>query len=240
MTSAASPTGLNDYRVNRNTHYTYTITIKGVENIQVEVETKTENESGATGHVYIARESIYTFDSHYGQRVFAFDQASITSENVTWYVKTPLRARGYARGCQWCRDPERAGLQRSARLYTSGQYSHRNQKYDPDEVMDIIEFCDYIREQKERFIQNRTNDFRMEEDPELKRLYPDRPDIYTRYRIYATIFVDEFYYDKDPISGEVPYHLVEGVRQSAQPDDAHPLRYEVQSPTETVQRPAVS
>ena len=201
------PNGLNDYRVNRNTHYTYTITIKGVESIQVEVETKTENESGATGHVYIAKESIYTFDSHYGQRVFAFDQASITSENVTWYVKTPFGREGMPEVVNGAEIPNGLDYKwvsfRINDIEASGQYSHRNQKYDPDEVMDIIEFCDYIREQKERFIQNRTNDFRMEEDPELKRLYPDRPDIYTRYRIYATIFVDEFYYDKDPISGEV-------------------------------------
>ena len=69
--------------------------------------------------------------------------------------------------------------------------------------MDVIEFCSYIREQKTLFDNNRPNDFRLEEDPELKRQYPDRPDIYNRYRIYATIFVDEYYYDRDPISGEV-------------------------------------
>ena len=164
---------LNDYRVNRNTYYTYTITIKGVENIQVEVETKVENESGATGHVYIAKESIYTFDSHYGQRVFAFDQASITSENVTWYVKTPFGREGMPEVVNGAEIPNGLDykwvLFRINDIEASGQYSHRNQKYDPDEVMDIIEFCDYIREQKERFIQNRTNDFRMEEDPELKR-----------------------------------------------------------------------
>lgn len=198
---------LSDFGVKRNTHYTYTVTIKGVENIQVEVSTNVENESGATGHVYIAKESIYTFDAHYGQRVFAFDQESITSEDVTWYVKTPFGREGMPEVVNGAEIPNGLDYKwvtfRINEIEPSGQYSHRNRSYHPNEVMDVIEFCSYIREQKTLFDNNRPNDFRLEEDPELKRQYPDRPDIYNRYRIYATIFVDEYYYDKDPISGEV-------------------------------------
>ncbi len=100
-------TGLNNYDVCRNTHYTYTINIKGVRNIEVEVETdngaggwKTTNEvqSGAEGHVYLAQESIHTFDSHYGQRVFRFNADAIrrTAETdmLTWYVDTPFGRDG--------------------------------------------------------------------------------------------------------------------------------------------------
>lgn len=198
---------LSDFGVNRNTHYTYTVTIKGVENIQVEVSTNVENESGATGHVYIAKESIYTFDAHYGQRVFAFDQESITPEDVTWYVKTPFGREGMPEVINGAEIPNGLDYKwvtfRINEIEPSGRYSHRNRTYHPDEVMDVIEFCSYIREQKTLFENNRPNDFRMEEDPELKQQYPDRPDIYNRYRIYATIFVDEYYYDQDPISGEV-------------------------------------
>lgn len=198
---------LNDYRVNRNTHYTYTITLKGVENIQVEVETNVENESGATGHVYVARESIYTFDAHYGQRVFAFDQASITPDDVTWYVKTPFGREGMPEVVNGAEIPNGLDYKwvsfRINKLDASGSYSHNNQTYNPNEVMDIIEFCNYIREQKRLFDNHRTNAFRLEEDAELKQQYPNQPEIYNRYRIYATVFVDEFYYDRDPISGEV-------------------------------------
>ena len=38
----------DDFTINRNTHYTYTITIKGVNNIELEVTTGVENQSGAT------------------------------------------------------------------------------------------------------------------------------------------------------------------------------------------------
>lgn len=201
-------TDVNDYSIERNTHYTYTVTIKGVESIQVEVATKTEErESGATGQVYIARESVYTFDSHYGQRVFAFDQESITPETVTWYVSTPFGREGMPENVGGVEVPN--GLDYKWVKFRinqtdpiSGGYSHRNRTYDPDDVMDILEFCAYIKEQKMRFDANRPNDFKTEEDAELKRLYPSNPEIYTRHRIYVTIFVDEFYYDRDPISGE--------------------------------------
>lgn len=197
----------NDFRIKRNTQYTYTITIKGVKSIQVEVDTNVEQESGSTGHVYIAKESIHTFDAHYGQRVFAFDEESITPNDVTWYVKTPFGREGMPEVINGADIPNGLDYKWVSFMINnteaSGGYSHNNRKYNPEQVMDVIEFCAYIKAQKIRFDNNQQNDFRMEEDPELKQLYPDNPEIYRRYRIYATIFVDEFYYDKDPISGEV-------------------------------------
>lgn len=199
---------MDDYRVNRNTHYIYTVTIKGVENIQIEVSTNVENESGATGHVYIARESVYTFDAHYGQRVFVFDQENITPEDVTWYVKTPFGREGMPERVNGVEIPN--GLDYEWVRFrvnevdpATGQYSPRNRAYHPDEVMNVLEFCQYIREQKTRYDRGQTNDFLEEVDPELRQQYPDRPEIYRRHRIYVTIFVDEFYYDRDPITGEV-------------------------------------
>ncbi len=102
-----SYSGLNNYDVSRNTHYTYTINIKGVRNIEIEVETDNgadgwkatnENQSGAEGNVYIAQEAIYTFDAHYGQRVFRFNAEAIRrtaeSDMLTWYVDTPFGRDG--------------------------------------------------------------------------------------------------------------------------------------------------
>ena len=60
--------------------------------------------------------------------------------------------------------------------------------------MDVMEFCNYIREQKVRSDNGRTNAFRKEIDEELRQRYPDHPEIYTRYRIYATVFVDAVSY----------------------------------------------
>ena len=93
---------LNDYSIRRNTYYKYTITIKGINSIETEVRTSgshnpatvVESNPGASGSVSLAKESVYTFDCHYGQRVFCFDAASIDVANTFWYVKTPFGKEG--------------------------------------------------------------------------------------------------------------------------------------------------
>ncbi len=103
--------GLDNYDICRNTHYTYTINIKGVRQIEVEVATDAEEwketneaQSGNTGDVYLAQESIHTFDAHYGQRVFRFNADAIMrtaeADRLTWYVQTPFGRSGV---------PERVG-----------------------------------------------------------------------------------------------------------------------------------
>lgn len=97
---------LDNYAIRRNTHYTYTINICGVDKIEVEVaedvksgwDETNEQQSAAVGDVYIAQESIYTFDAHYGQRVFRFNAEAIKksaeADMLTWYVATPFGRDG--------------------------------------------------------------------------------------------------------------------------------------------------
>ncbi len=105
--------GLDNYDICRNTHYTYTINIKGVRQIEVEVEkdnsdggwkNTNESQSGNMGDVYLAQETIHTFDAHYGQRVFRFNAEAIKrtadADLLTWYVATPFGRAGV---------PERVG-----------------------------------------------------------------------------------------------------------------------------------
>lgn len=206
---------VDNYEIERNTRYVYNITIKGVDSIQAEVEKGEEREPAATGEVYIAKESIYTFDAHYGQRAFSFDEAFITPSTVTWYVKTPFGREGTPMiingvevpnglDYEWVHflvnepsDPDKA----------SSPYSHAQQSYSPD-AMNVIDFVAYIKDQKVRFDERKTtypddpsqwtvgNDFR----PEIDDAYS--ADKQTRYRIWATVFVDEYYYEENPISGE--------------------------------------
>lgn len=198
---------LDDYSVCRNTHYTYTVTIKGVKNIMVEVSKGEENESGATGNIYVAHEAICTFDAHYGQRVFAFDEASIVPDKMTWYVSTPFGREGMPDKVNGVEVPSGMDYKWVEFMLhdtpAEGQsYDHKNRWYHPEKTMDVMKFCDYIRQQKRLFDAKQPNAFRPEIDEKLKKQYPDNPEIYTRYRIYATVFVNEFYYDSDPISGE--------------------------------------
>lgn len=206
----------DDYDICRNSSYTYTITIKGVNNIQLEVETKTqENESGATGHVYVAKESIYTFDAHYGRAVFAFDEAHITDvEHLSWYVKTPFGREGSPNVIGGIEVPSGLDYQWVHFIINEHDehgYNHEHEWFNPDKAMDILDFSKYIKRQKNLYLIDKANgtldtpssDFRPEYDSEWAAKFPDEPELHTRYRIYVTIFVDEFYYTANPLTGDV-------------------------------------
>lgn len=255
-------TTLDNYSINRNTIYNYIITIKGVNEIETEVTTSNlsgvgpndpgfeENETGATGQVYIAKESIYTFDAHYGQRVFSFDAAYIDPDNVTWYVKTPFGKEGVPEKVGDTEVPAGMDYKWVHFLLNSveddGTYSHKNlpwpgdpydgKKFDyykdfygihEDLLMDVVEFTQFIKEEKRKFDKNRDDNpdndvepskFLKEYDDDWRVWYNEKNGIsisesdakaltgdeypWWRYRMYVTVFVDEFYYEVDPISGE--------------------------------------
>lgn len=257
---------MDNYSISRNTIYNYTITIKGVSEIETEVTTSNlsgvgpnhtdfkENETGATGQVYIAKESIYTFDAHYGQRVFSFDAAYIDPDNVTWYVKTPFGKEGVPEKVGDTEVPAGMDYKWVHFLLNSveadGTYSHKNlpwpgDPYDGDEeysyykdlynndaidedlLMDVVEFTRFIKEEKRKFERNHDDNpdnnveaskFLKEYDDDWRVWYNEKNGIsisesdakaltgdeypWWRYRMYVTVFVDEFYYEVDPISGE--------------------------------------
>lgn len=206
----------DNYDIERNTRYTYNITIKGVDRIQAEVEKGKEDEPAATGHVYIAKESIYTFDAHYGQRAFVFDEAFITPATVTWYVKTPFGREGTPEIIGGVEVPNGLDYDWVHFLVndhvdaddSTSSYSRVQKRYSPS-AMNVIDFVAYIKDQKRRFDARKKdypddpaqwtvgNDFRAETDTG----YTDTEQ-QTRYRIWVTAFVDEYYYEEDPISGE--------------------------------------
>lgn len=256
---------MDNYSISRNTIYNYTITIKGVSEIETEVTTSNlsgvgpnhtdfkENETGATGQVYIAKESIYTFDAHYGQRVFCFDAAYIDPDNVTWYVKTPFGKEGVPEKVGDTEVPAGMDYKWVHFLLNSvevdGTYSHKNlpwpgDPYDDEEysyykdlykndaidedlLMDVVEFTQFIKEEKRKFERNHDDNpdndveaskFLKEYDDDWRVWYNEKNGIsiseseakaltgdeypWWRYRMYVTAFVDEFYYEVDPISGE--------------------------------------
>ena len=244
---------INDYSIKRNTIYTYTVTIKGVSSIELEVTSSytdngdpadpgavKENEPGAEGMVYIAKESIFTFDAHYGQRVFAFDAAYIDPATVTWYVKTPFGKEGTpdkvgdtevpsGMDYKWVHFLVNDVSSSTKYTYTIGgssktgslaspPYSHNNMAYPGDgnaKLMDIVQFTKFIKEQKRAYDAGAENVFRREFDQTWFDWYnenhpgaevsdltknPDGP--WFRDRVYITVFIDEYYYDVNPITGD--------------------------------------
>lgn len=64
----------NDFFSKRNTKYTYNVTVRGVDNIIVEVEEKTEKQPGATGDVIFGDgNNVYNLDAHYETVLLTFD-----------------------------------------------------------------------------------------------------------------------------------------------------------------------
>ena len=199
-------TDRDDYNILRNTNYKYTITIKGVNNIELEVETSndnvsgiTENQPGASGHLYTAKETdTYTFDAHYGQRVYTLRAQDIDVENITWYVKTPMGRDGV---------PEKHPIS-GVETYEymdykwvefmlnpkddDNLYSEANQPYppladQPKVLMTVIDFVKLLKEQKTLW--EREQNYQ----PENKTNIFDKEG-----KINVTVFVNEYYYTENP------------------------------------------
>lgn len=197
----------NDFTIERNTHYTYNITIKGVNNIETEVTTGKENQSGATGNVYKSKEEIYTFDAHYGQRVFRIDADAVSDDIVTWYVKTPFSEGTPSEmgGTQIPNlDYKWVWFMLNSKEY-NGVYSANNQKYPGDDkkllaigednkLMDVVEFTRFVRDEKTKWL-NASDDAKATASAFRK----DNNGVYC---MYVTVFVDEYYYEEDPLNSE--------------------------------------
>ena len=186
----------DDYDLHRNTNYKYTIYVKGVNNISVEVETGEENQSGAMGHLYQAQEDIFTFDAHYGQRVYNFNANEIDLENMTWYVRTPFGRAGIplkdANGNLVYNDLDYKWVEFYPNDMIDGVYTDRNHHYPGQgaaQLMNVVQFLDKVREEYPKWKaykegRTATNESWWDANDDLK----------------VTIYVDEFYYDTNPMN----------------------------------------
>lgn len=87
---------LNDYRILRNSNYTYTVTVGGVDNIRVEAEAGgVENQPAAEGNV-VDSDFDFQADAHYEQRLVKLNLKSVvarmnqTGAGYSYTVNTPF------------------------------------------------------------------------------------------------------------------------------------------------------
>lgn len=87
-------TTVNNYDTERNTHYTYNVTITDINSIIVEVEDDKETRPGAEGDVVIAGGEVLELDSHFDRYLFYLYlkdlQDKTTDGRLTWAVSTPF------------------------------------------------------------------------------------------------------------------------------------------------------
>ena len=82
----------NDYNTLRNTFYTYNVTLRGVDNIVVEVTNDggqyPEPRPGYEGTVVFSREGMHQLDAHYDRELITLDRSQVP--NMGWGVQTPF------------------------------------------------------------------------------------------------------------------------------------------------------
>lgn len=233
-----------DFNTERNTSYTYTVTVNSVNNIRVEVETSkgavsdvVENQPGASGQISIAKEEIALCDCHYVSKTISFhltnffNNSDILKDNcivdeLTWAVKTPFgegetRTEGgvdITSGLDYQWVHFRLNKQDAAGKY----YTDRRRKYTPrtmmpsivwrsaeenkeddgtpglagfhnDGIMDVAQLCTFIKNEVHKYLDNPASsafDNLGSTDLSLP-------------KISLTVFVDEYYYEKHPITDEM-------------------------------------
>lgn len=232
---------IDNYNIERNTSYIYTVTVNSLDKIRLEVETSKngaefkEEQPGATGQVTIAKEEIALCDCHYESKTISFHLSNffkngkINRENcivdeLTWSVKTPF-GEGEPKivngvesvtglDYQWVhfrlnkRGDDGNYYSDKRRKYTDREFAasetwrdaQQNAEEDGanglpgfhnDGIMTVPYLCKYIKEQVKKYLDNpAVSDFdgSKSEDGGPK--------------ISLTVFVDEFYYDKNPVTSE--------------------------------------
>lgn len=233
-----------DFNTERNTSYTYTVTVNSVNNIRVEVETSkgavsdvVENQPGASGQISIAKEEIALCDCHYVSKTISFhltnffNNSDISKDNcivdeLTWAVKTPFgegepRTEGgvdITSGLDYQWVHFRLNKQDAAGKY----YTDKRRKYTPrtmvastvwrsaeenkeddgtpglagfhnDGIMDVAQLCTFIKNEVHKYLDNPVSsafDNLGSTDLSLP-------------KVSLTVFVDEYYYEKHPITDEM-------------------------------------
>jgi hypothetical protein len=192
---------------------------------------ETENQPGAYGDVTVAKEEIAICDCHYVSKTLNFhlknffkkgviDKAYDQSDSLTWSVKTPF-GEGEPRNeggiditdgldYKWVhfrlnKKDSNGVYQNSRRKYVDREFESLNTERTADDnlegdgvtpglagrhndgIMDVQQMVKYMKEQVTNYLDNpELSDFDSDTDP----------------KISVTVFVDEYYYDKNPLTDE--------------------------------------
>lgn len=83
---------INNYDTQRNTHYTYTVEITGIESMRVEVEDdRVEDRPGVEGDLIFSGEAVEEMDAHYGRTQFTLTRGAI-KQGLSWAIHTPFQS----------------------------------------------------------------------------------------------------------------------------------------------------
>jgi hypothetical protein len=190
-----------------------------------------ENQPGAYGDVTVAKEEIAICDCHYVSKTLNFhlknffERGNIAqeydiSDQLTWSIKTPFgegeprkeggiditdgldykwvhfRLNKKDSNNEYFTDMRRKYVDRKFESLTTWREADQNKEgdgtdglagYHNDGIMDVQALVKYMKEQVAKYLENpESSDFDSATDP----------------KISVTVFVDEYYYDKNPLTDE--------------------------------------
>lgn len=81
----------NDYHTHRNCHYKYTVKVKGIHDIEIEVDKDGQYDEERPGHEgdMIVSQNFFEFDCHYDRRLISISRQDLLSPDLAWGVSTP-------------------------------------------------------------------------------------------------------------------------------------------------------
>ncbi len=208
--------GIDDYNTLRGHAYTYKILVNNSGSIYAEVEHDQENQAAQEGFLILTDNEIVNADCHYVSHSISFTyNSTITADMFSWYVKTPF---GEGQPEKYT-DPDDAdailynpeGLDYlwvkyavnalEGDVYSDNRVSYPGDSaYDPSwkpsltdangdpvatpELMDVSQLIEYIFDQNRKKKAGESNDFD------------------TNSQIKVTAFIDEYYYETNPLTGK--------------------------------------
>ena len=210
---------LDNFKVFRNHTYTYNIYIRNLEDVRAEVEINydaagdethvlKEFEPGASGNVVVAKDSIIICDAHYSSHVLTFHAEYIDDDNITWNVLTPFNPEGASPytlpdgtellseiDCKWVEF-------RVNEKNSDGLYDNKRQLYHPNKTMDITELVKFLRLQKGLYNEDKAAGRNPESDNWANLFDKEKYPVTGAWnpKICVTAFVNEYYYETDPIT----------------------------------------
>lgn len=167
----------NDFFSERNTKYTYNVTVRGVDNIVLEVEKNEEKNPGATGEVIFTKgDEIYTLDAHYETVLLTFKKSELTAKSKDAFrciTNTPFTTMSNVANCD----------QDWVKVIKNSKGDTALQKYPGDGSSEL------------QSVQTMLDDLWIKSRAEgTDNTFFDGPDETVTY----TCFVNEFYYDNVP------------------------------------------
>lgn len=208
----ASDTNPNDYDTERNYFYTYHVKVRGVNNIEVEVENGTEVRPGYEGDVVTSQAGTFDFDSHYDRCLITINPASL-GDKIYWSVNTPFSRGIYQltdgneevpkdmRDYRWIKFAinEDYGVDEGEYVKYPGDQNYD----DPYPLEGYKEGEDYNASSPYYTTDGRNYpEARLRDINQLMRHLKGLKDKGINKNMTVTVFVDENLYFKNPITGE--------------------------------------